>query len=122
MKKYTFISPDPTLQSNLMAFGLDCSKGWYPLIEELFDKIQELVDNDPQYKALEVVQVKEKYAELRVYTNAYWETIENLIDEYTKKSKHICEWCGKKGKIRNDNGWYTTLCNKCHEKRLESMQ
>ena len=122
MKKYTFISPDPTLQSNLMAFGYEIGDGWLLLLEELFDKIQKLVDNNPLYNSLEIVQVKEKYGELRVYTNAYWEVVEDLIDEYTRKSKTICEWCGKKGKLRDDNGWYTTLCKKCHEKRLESTQ
>ena len=122
MKKYTFISPDPTLQSNLMAFGYEIGDGWLLLLEELFDKIQKLVDNNPLYNSLEIVQVKEKYGELRVYTNAYWEVVEDLIDEYTRKSKTICEWCGKKDKLRDDNGWYTTLCKKCHEKRLESMQ
>jgi len=122
LKEYSFISPDPELQRNLTAFGFEIRDGWLSLLEELFDKIQELVDNDPQYNALEVVQVKEKYGELRIYINAYWEVIEDLINEYTRKSKHICEWCGEKGKLHNDNGWLTTLCNKCHEKRLESMQ
>ena len=122
MKNYTFISPDPTLQSNLMALGWDCGQGWYPLIEELFDKIQKLVDNNSKYNALEIIQVKEKYGELKVYTNAYWEVIEDLIDKYTRKSKHICEWCGKKGKLHNDNGWLTTLCNKCHKEKLNKMQ
>jgi len=122
MKNYTFISPDPTLQNNLLFFGFEIRDGWLPLLKELFDKIQKLVDNDPQCNALEVVQVKEKFGELRVYLNYSYEKIDNLIDEYTRKSKTICEWCGEKGKLRNDNGWYTTLCNKCHEKRLESMQ
>ena len=122
LKEYSFISPDPTLQRNVMSFGFEVGDGWMDLLEELFDKMQKIIDNDSQCNAIEVVQVKEKFGELRVYTNYDTDEIFNLIEEYTRKSKHICEWCGKKGKLRNDNGWYTTLCNKCHEKRLESMQ
>lgn len=112
-EKYTFIHPDPTLRNNLMIWGAECGSGWYPLIQELFDKIQVLVNNNSEYKELEVVQVKEKYGELRIYLNYSYDDIEKLIDEYTEKSLHICERCGKDGCLRDDHHWYTTLCDEC---------
>ena len=48
MKDYTFIRPDPYLQNNLMAFGFECGTGWHPLIIELFDKLQEIIDKNPE--------------------------------------------------------------------------
>lgn len=59
---------------------------------------------------------------LCVYLNYYTNESEAVIDKYVEKSKYVCEWCGKKGKLRNDSGWFTTLCDDCHAKRLENMQ
>ena len=97
-KKYTIIKPDPDLKNNLMAMGFDIGKGWAPLLIELLDKIQMLVNNNPEYADVEIVQVKEKYGELCVYLNYYYKEIEDIIDEYEEKSCYICEVCGKKGK------------------------
>ena len=112
LKKYTIIQPDPTLRNNLMAFGFEIGEGWMSLVIELLDKIQHLVDNNPEYSGLQVIQVKEKYGELCVYLNYYYKEIEDIIDEYEEKSCYICEVCGEKGEIRNINNWYTALCDK----------
>ena len=116
-KKYTIIKPDPDLKNNLMAFGFDIGKGWMPLLIEMLDKIQMLVNNKPEYADVEIVQVKEKFAQLRVYLNYYYKEIEDLIEEYTEKSVHICELCGETGETRNLHGWYMTLCDKHYEER-----
>jgi len=118
LKKYTIIQPDPTLRNNLMAFGFEIGEGWMSLVIELLDKIQHLVDNNPEYSELQVIQVKEKFAQLRVYLNYYYEEIEDLIEEYTEKSVHVCEVCGETGETRNLHGWYMTLCDKHYEERL----
>ena len=112
LKKYTIIQPDPTLRNNLMVFGFEIGEGWMSLVIELLDKIQHLVDNNPEYSGLQVIQVKEKYGELCVYLNYYYKEIEDIIDEYEEKSCYICEECGEKGEIRNINNWYTALCDK----------
>ena len=116
MNEFTFIKPDPTLKNNLMAFGWECDFGWYPLIKELFEKIQLLVDANPDYKDFEVLQVKEKLGELRVYCSCYPEDIDKLIDEYVDKSCITCEICGGNGKIREKakGHWLKTLCDICH--------
>ena len=112
LKKYTIIQPDPTLRNNLMVFGFEIGEGWMSLVIELLDKIQHLVDNNPEYSGLQVIQVKEKYGSLRVYLNYYYKEIEDIISEYEEKSCYICEVCGEKGEIRNINNWYTALCDK----------
>ena len=112
LKKYTIIQPDPTLRNNLMVFGFEIGEGWMSLVIELLDKSQHLVDNNPEYSGLQVIQVKEKYGALCVYLNYYYTEIEELIEEYEEKSCYICEVCGEKGEIRNINNWYTALCDK----------
>lgn len=116
MKEFSFIKPDPTLKNNLMAFGWECDLGWNPMITELFEKIQLLVDTNPEYKDFEVLQVKEKLGELRVYCSSYPEDIDKLIDECVDKSYHTCEICGNEGRIRQkEKGrWLKTLCDICY--------
>jgi hypothetical protein len=117
VKTYSFIKPDPTLRNNLMAFGYENGLGWYPLIEELFDKITELLDT--KYLELkedfEVLQVKEKWGSLRVYVSTANDEIFDLIDEYEEKSSKICENCGKPGIIKEINGWWTCTCAECEK-------
>lgn len=115
MRKYSIIEPDVTLQNNLMIFGFECGEGWHPLIVELLDKIQSIVDKNPDYKDLRVVQIKEKYATLRVYLNYEPDEIWNLIQEYEQKSAETCELCSKKGRERDIGHWYKTLCDKCYK-------
>lgn len=117
MKKYTIIDPDPTLTNNLMAFGFECGQGWHSMIIELLDKIQTIVDNNPDYKDLKVVQIKEKFAGLRIYLNYEPEEISNLIKDYEQRSYKICEICGNEGKERDVGHWYKTLCDECYNTR-----
>lgn len=121
MKTYSFIKPDYSLQSNLMAFGFDCGSGWYSLIYELFDKIEELLNT--KYKEFredfEVVQVKEKWGELRVYISSGPHEIFDLIESYSDKSTHICENCGKPGTLAENKGWWSTLCSECRYEKTD---
>jgi hypothetical protein len=119
MRNYTFIHPDPELKNNLMAFGFECGEGWYPLIFELFDKVQDLIDKTSEYAILEVVQVKEKWGSLRVYWNFYYKEIEDLTKIYEDESFKVCEKCGSKENVTMHviHGWYTTICDGCYNKR-----
>ncbi len=52
--------------------------------------------------------------------------ISTIVRKAEKKSKTICELCGSGGaSLRNDSEygihWVKTLCNSCHEKRIEKV-
>ena len=119
-KLFSFIKPDPTFRNNLMGFGWECGSGWYPLIEKLFEDISFLLETKyPEFKdEFEVLQVKEKYATLRVYVNDAPQEIYDLIDKAEKESAITCENCGKEGKEYYICGWYSTLCSTCAEERI----
>ena len=106
------INPDPTLRNNLMAFGWECDKGWYPLIQELIDELNKLPDE------IEVLQVKEKYAGLRFYVAGASDKAFDIISKYEHYSYHLCEYCGEfyTAKERELHHWYKTLCDK-HAKK-----
>jgi hypothetical protein len=128
MKKYKFIKPDPTLQNNLMEFGWECDKGWYPIIEEAFDKMEDTINKMPMQDKLdfqehfEILQVKEKLGGLRIYVNMYPDEIIEIIREAEKKALQTCETCGKPGEIREIHHWYKTTCDSCYNKRLKELE
>ena len=128
MKKYYFIKPDPNLQNNLMAFGFECEKGWYPLIEEAFDKIENAINKMPMVDKLhfkenfEILQVKEKLGGLRIYVNMYTDEIREIISEAQQKALKTCEICGKPGKMRDIHSWYSTNCDEDYNKKLKEME
>lgn len=84
--------------------------GWHGLLDEIFD-LKEKLGNPTS-----IVQVKEKYGGLRVYTAVYfgedspYNELEKLITDTERRSFTICEDCGKEGKLRN-GGWHRTLCD-----------
>ena len=84
-------------------------KGWAGLIVELYDEKPE---------GVRVLQVKEKFGGLRFYVGEAPSHYLSLIDEAEKCSLHICEQCGKDGKLRKDRSWMVTLCDKCNGKEI----
>jgi len=114
-RKYKFIEPDPTLQNNLMWFGFDIGNGWIPIMRELCEKIQVIIDNNPEYDDFRFTQVKEKWGGLRVYCNYDPPEIDALIDDAVAKAYATCEVCGKEGSLREDLSWIVTVCDEHYE-------
>lgn len=85
-------------------FDFSPPDGWEPIVERLID---DLMFVDPTTK---IVQVKEKFGELRVYASPMNEASYDLIDEAEKQCETICQRCGKPGEFRNRNGWYYVAC------------
>jgi hypothetical protein len=84
-------------------------EGWSGLIDAIFNKRDELNINT------KIVQVKEKWGGLRVYTGAFYDDaahneFDKFLIEMEKQSFTICETCGNPGKLRS-GGWYRTLCD-----------
>lgn len=94
-----------------MYWGFDCGDGWEPLLREMSEKLEPICQAIPTLKA---VQVKEKLGTLRVYMTGYNDEIDAVIHEAVCKSKVTCEECGaQEATLRNNGGWYRTLCNSC---------
>ena len=54
------------ITESCLAWGLECGKGWYPIIEEACSKLQKLLDSG-KYEMIEFAQIKQKFATLRLY-------------------------------------------------------
>jgi len=93
--------------------------GWIPIIKEMFEELKKL--NPP--KDFQILQIKEKFGGLRVYTSSYTDEIEKIIEEAEEKASKTCQSCGKpNASLTNLYGWYTTLCPDCEKDRDNAIR
>lgn len=89
-------------------FAKQCvGAGWHGLVEEAFDAVEA--------ERAQVIQVKEKFGQLRIYLISESEELYKKIYEIEERSSTICETCGAPGKNRSRGGWLRTICNPCLE-------
>ncbi len=98
-----------------MCWGLECSEGWFGLIDTLCELLQFDIDKNGQPQ-IEAAQVKEKFGGLRFYTTGTNDRQNGMIDFAERLSLTICESCGTTENVRqNKSGWIQTLCTKCRK-------
>lgn len=97
----------------------DFPKGWWKsfgimLCEELRE---DLIKHNFLYE-YRIVQIKEKFGELRIYDNGVptgskaWD----IIRKYTHLSSNICISCGKPDVPMIGRGWFMPECFECYKK------
>lgn len=92
--------------------GIDCGDGWHGILLRLHADLMQAAPD------IRYVQVKEKFAELRVYTDHDGDpAVDALIAAAEQESRRTCERCGAAGRARRHlrSGWYRTLCDGCAE-------
>ena len=89
-------------------YGMNCWEGWYGVIDDMLATISNSV-HVRKTGNIKVVQIKEKFGMLRVYTDPYDVYTQGIIDMAETVSKHTCERCGKPGELWSV-GWSKTLC------------
>lgn len=97
-------------RESCMYWGMECGGGWFKLIYELCEKLE-------QYNII-ALQVKEKFGGLRFYikgeTEENFEKIQKIIHEAEVKSFRTCETCGKPGSLKT-KGWCYVSCDNCEK-------
>lgn len=101
----------PKLFASKQFWGFECGDGWYDLIDYLCGAIASYGNSEDVL----VDQIKEKFGQLRFYTNYSDERIDGMIWLAEHMSGHICEVCGNRGEMRTD-GWIRTLCDEHYKK------
>lgn len=133
-ERFSFYKRDKSIQVSLMSFGFEHGDGWFDLIWDLSEKIENVLNKYMKESAMakslllgddifEVVQVKEKFGKLSYfYESNLKEEDEKKINEFVgeaqEKSYKTCERCGKPGTIRN-TGWISCLCDDCLEEKVK---
>ena len=95
---------DTKLQENLeerfkfIDCFIECGDGWF---EILWDMCLELEKELHHFHATEfkLIQIKEKFRQLRVYSNIFSLRTEIIVRNAEDSSKYICEKCGGSTKI-----------------------
>ena len=82
-------------------FGVECGPGWRKLIEPLIAECEDA--------GVEVMQVKEKFGTLRVYTGPCSQALDDKIRTAENESRRVCETCGNVGELRG-GGWLYVSC------------
>jgi hypothetical protein len=112
--------------TNLLEFVhyIECESGWKEIIENLLLNIHRFeasvkVEN-PKYRPIKLVQIKQKYGCLRVYYDfhypyPYSDVISDMITAAELESMKTCELCGSKTNVRTlaKRSWLLTICAVC---------
>lgn len=102
--------------------------GWKPILKVLGAEIRRLLEKCETKSEVKVLQVKEKFGLLRIYTSHKGlpldisDRIFDLIDFAELMSAKICEHCGKPAIDPRPSShlmWIKTLCEECHNEREE---
>ena len=99
--------PDKIIESRIF----ECGSGWNKLICDLIKDLINIGWNK------EIAQIKEKFGTLRFYPGGCTEEQWKLIGEAERKSATICEYCGSKDAKLYTDGWHTTECKNCRNKK-----
>ena len=99
-------------------FGLEIGRGWFPLVEPIIDRVQDLNENGSD---VNILQIKEKWGALRIYLLSALEELLKLASEAEEKSTRICEECGAPATQAEVNGWIYTRCPYCLENSKVSI-
>jgi hypothetical protein len=83
-------------------------KGWSPLIK---------VALALKPRDVKIVQVKEKFGCLRIYSYPYDPTYNVVLNTLESTSSMVCERCGKRGRLDRSYRWVKTLCPDCKQER-----
>lgn len=94
--------------------------GWYKafgkeLCKELNDVIHKSNEGCKDDGKIYLIQVKEKYGELRIYTSYTNDEMEEVISKYEQLSYNTCCKCGAHADTMS-NGYILPFCNECYKK------
>jgi hypothetical protein len=110
-------------------YGIECGVGWKDIIERTHEKLKYI---DPNYN---IVQIKEKFGNLRYYYNPSFESYDDIrreiMNDIVLSAEHsasqTCELCGASGwgtnvEIRVHKYWYFGYCQSCADKYIAERE
>ena len=84
--------------------------GWWSILDKYIPQILALAPDAELY-------IKEKFGALRLNVESKtinWRAFQEIKHAAELESETVCEVCGAPGKLRENNGWYETLCDRCN--------
>lgn len=93
----------------------DMPDGWRVAFgEQLCEEVNNelLTWEKEDYDEFRILQIKEKYGELRFYVNYSSHALYEIIEKYTQLSRKTCIQCGKPARWIS-RGWIFPYCDDC---------
>jgi hypothetical protein len=85
--------------------AVECvGKGWEQLVRRVYNA------KEGMGTTVGIIQVKEKWGGLRIYTDYYDSHLEAIIMKVGEESLNICEECGAPAGLVKKGTWYQTRC------------
>ena len=131
IEKYPFLKPtnvwtgEPIKDYDYSYTYLDdMPKGWKKAFGVSFcEDLMAAMKKSPKYeeilKKYRILQVKEKFGELRWYDNGHTKEMGQVIYIYEHISTRTCITCGKINVPIYDDGWICPECDECFEERTK---
>lgn len=119
IEKYPFLKIDGESKYNMLD---DMPEGWRKAFGEKFcEELLEAVKKADLLKEFKIIQIKEKFGALRVYSNKYTDEILDLFNRYELLSETICIECGKPA-TKITLGWISPYCDDCIPKTIDGKE
>lgn len=118
-----FINRYGDMKETAMCWGFEHGDGWFWLLDQLCDSIQEYIDTNNKYKKEEdkkipqvvASQVKEKFGTLNFYFSGGDSYTDGMVRMAENMSSNICEFCGSTEEVGTTQGWISTICKNCYD-------
>ena len=100
----------------------DMPDGWAIAFGDLFcEEMDKAIKEAGLEDKFVFVQVKEKYGQLRIYTNGTTPDIDKIIRKYECISGHVCIHCGQPDTPMLNLPWISPLCKACYDETNVGM-
>ena len=96
-------------------------EGWRELFLEKCVKLSDILDYDYSENEFRILEIKEKYGELRIYytgAECVSKEIDELFEEAKLESKYTCIRCGDKSETSFSKKFGVPMCANCQENLL----
>ena len=93
-------------------------KGWRELFLEKCIKLSDILDYDYSENEFRILEIKEKYGELRIYytgAECVSKEIDELFEEVRMISKYTCVVCGDQYETSFSKKFGVPMCASCQE-------
>jgi len=107
-----FHSRFPNFGFDRLPWGVECDDGWIPVVNEFLILVAAMVS----IGEFSLLQVKEKFGALQIYytLSSTGAEAERRVHDARRlafqRSLHVCEVCGKRGRLNLFAGLYKTVC------------
>lgn len=90
----------------------DVEDGWQMIFLDMCTKIKKSLVESGNLDDFRIIQIKEKYGFMTIYTIGATKVVEDIIKNYSNMSGSICIKCGKPA-TKLSTGWISPFCNDC---------